>query len=497
MLTFFQKSFLEFSHILGCIPLFSNRKNWGLMILVFSLVLAGCQSDATETDPIVDVDTDGDGILDEEEIMNGTSKNNPCDPKPSSGYTGYDADNAIWLGADCDTDGITNAQELTDSTDPFVNEQKDADGDGIPDFQEIANGTDENSPCDPAQDENYTGYNASSSIWAASDCDGDGISNGDEVAAETNPYVEDVIELVYAKAEFLPSLSELQIFEGNPADLIVNNTTTEYSLSTQLYSDYSQKFRTISLPEGAQMTYNGEGLLEFPDNTVISKTFYYFNDERDPSQGRRLIETRLLIKKNGAWSMGNYLWNEEQTEAVFRTAAPTVAIDWIDASGAVRSVNYKVPFSVNCTQCHNVNDVTRPIGPKARNLNFVYNGKNQLQNFVEKGLLVDAAEMTQLQALPDWEDTSVSLEARTRAYMDVNCAHCHQPGGNHDTNIGTRPDFRFETSFADSIIFSFREDIGIRVETDPGFGPAMPQVGITQNHTEGVALIQQYIESLE
>lgn len=460
-----------------------------------ALILAGCKSDPTDNEPIVDVDTDGDGIFDEQEILNGTSKNNPCDPKPASGYTGYDADNSIWLGADCDIDGITNAQELTDGSDPFVDEQKDVDGDGVPDFQELADGTDKDNPCDPSQNEDYTGYNASNTIWGNSDCDADGVLNGDELSAETNPYLFD--EIVYAKAEFLPKLSDLQLFKGNPANLETNSTTHEYSLITPLYSDYSHKFRTISLPEGTQMTYNGEGLLEFPDNTVISKTFFYFNDERDPSLGKKLIETRLLIKKNGVWNMGNYLWNEAQTDADFGTAAPTVAIDYINSEGNARSVNYKVPFSVNCTQCHDVNDASRPIGPKARNLNFTFNGKNQLQNFVDQGLLADAPAISQIESVPDWANTSESLEARTRAYMDVNCAHCHQPGGNHDANVGERPDFRFETSFEDSNIFVFKDDIRNRVETDPGFGPSMPQIGTTQLHTEGVALIQEYIDTLE
>lgn len=245
------------------------------------------------------------------------------------------------------------------------------------------------------------------------------------------------------------------------------------------------------------MTYNGEGLLKFPDNTVISKTFYYFNDERDPSLGKKLIESRLLIKQNGVWNMGNYLWNDEQTEALFGTAAPTVAVDWIDIEGNSRAVDYKVPFSVNCSQCHNVNDVSRPIGPKARNLNFTFNGKNQLQNFVDMGLVADVPAINQIESVPDWADESVSLEARTRAYMDVNCAHCHQPGGNHDANIGVRPDFRFETPYDNSNIFVLKEEIRARVGTDPGFGPSMPQVGITQLHADGVALIQAYIDSLE
>ncbi len=494
MLYFIPNASKGLCHFLGCFEHFTIKKNIGLLILIFVMALVGCKSDSTETDPIVDVDTDGDGILDADEVLNGSNKNNPCDPKPASGYSGYTADNTIWLGADCDTDGMTNAQELAEGTDPFVDEFKDADGDGIPDFQEIVDGTDKDNACDPVQNEEYTGFNASSTLWANSDCDADGVSNGDEVAASTNPYRDDV---VFAKAEFLPTLSELQIFKGNPSELTVNSTTTEYSLITPLYSDYSHKFRTISLPEGTQMTYNGEGLLEFPDNTVISKTFYYFNDERNPSLGKQLIETRLLIKKNGLWNMGNYLWNDAQNEALFGTAAPIVAVDWIDMEGNARSVDYKVPFSVNCTQCHNVKDLSRPIGPKARNLNFMFNGKNQLQNFVDKGWLADAPAIAQIESIPDWADTSVALDARTRAYMDINCAHCHQPGGMQDASIGVRPDLRYETTYDDSHIFEFKADIRNRVATPSGFGPSMPLVGRTQLHTEGVALIQEYIDSLE
>ncbi len=494
MLHFIQNTCKGLSNFFGCFKSFPVKNTIGFLILVSALTLAGCKSDNNDPDPIVDIDTDGDGILDADEIMSGTNKNNPCDPKPVSGYTGYDKNNAIWLGADCDLDGITNAQELADGTDPFVDELKDTDGDGIPDFQEIADGTDKDNPCDPVQNEDYTGYNASSTVWENADCDGDGVTNGAEVSANTNPYIDDV---VFAVAEFLPKLSELKLFKGNPADLVVNSTTHEYSLTTQLYTDYAHKFRTISLPEGTQMMYTGEGLLEFPDNTVITKTFYYFNDERNPSLGKKLIETRLLIKKNGAWSMGNYLWNDAQDDALLDTAAPTLTVDWIDASGTNRQANYKVPFTINCTQCHNVGNVTLPIGPKARSMNFVYNGKNQLQNFMDKGLLADAPAIAQIETLPDWSDTSFTLEERTRAYMDINCAHCHQPGGLQDSNIPDRPDLRYEVAYGDSNIFEFKDDIRNRVGTNPGFGPSMPQVGITQLHTEGVALIQEYIDSLE
>jgi len=479
------------SHISFMLP--SGKKIVGTLFMASMVLFAACGSDDSETPMVVEVDTDGDGIFDSKEVLDGTSKTNPCDPKPNSGYTGYDAENAIWLGADCDTDGVTNSEELANATDPYVNETKDSDGDGIPDFQEEADGTDIDNPCDPVQDENYTGYNAENNVWKNADCDADGVSNGDEVAAGSNPFKDDT---VYAVAEFLPKLSDLKIFRGNPGNLVPNTTSYEYSLTTPLYSDYAQKFRTISLPEGTQMTYNGEGLLEFPDNTVITKTFFYYNDERDESLGTKLIETRVMIKTNGAWSMGNYLWNEAQTEANLSNDAPTVQVTWIDSLGSSNTVGYKVPFTVNCTQCHNVNNTTIPIGPKARNLNFVYNGKNQLQNFIDLGLLSGAPSVAEIEVLPDWLDNSFTLAERAKAYMDVNCAHCHQPGALHNSNEGVRPDFRYETLYANSNVEEFKADIRARVETDPAYGPSMPLIGITELHTEGVDLIQAYIDSL-
>ena len=139
------------------------------------------------TDPYNN-DTDGDGVPDNVEVVNGTDLLDPCDPIQAAGYTGYNASNAIWVAADCDGDGITNGDELANSTDPY---NTDTDGDGISDDQEVANGSDALNPCDPLQAAGYTGYDASNAIWAAADCDSDGIDNGTEDTNGTDPYDSD------------------------------------------------------------------------------------------------------------------------------------------------------------------------------------------------------------------------------------------------------------------------------------------------------------------
>lgn len=107
-----------------------------------------------------EIDTDGDGVLDSQEISDGTDPDDPCDylvasiTEPQSG---------AWLTTDCDGDGIVNGTEVTDGTDPL-------------------------DPCDPTQMEGYTGYDATNAIWSAADCDGDTISNGQEDTDGTDPY---------------------------------------------------------------------------------------------------------------------------------------------------------------------------------------------------------------------------------------------------------------------------------------------------------------------
>lgn len=76
----------------------------------------------------------------------------------------------------------------------------DTDGDGIDDSQD----SDPNDPCVPVQSACYKDYDETNTIWAAADCDGDEVTNGEEVSNGTNPYaaptsttcVEEVAKLV-------------------------------------------------------------------------------------------------------------------------------------------------------------------------------------------------------------------------------------------------------------------------------------------------------------
>ncbi|WP_394677175.1 hypothetical protein [uncultured Sphingobacterium sp.] len=55
---------------------------------------------------------------------------------------------------------------------------------------------------------------------------------------------------------------------------------------------------------------------------------------------------------------------------------------------------------------------------------------NQLAKWLSLGRVVNMPDLKNVPQLPVWTDENkFSLEQRARAYLDVNCAHCHTKGG--------------------------------------------------------------------
>lgn len=295
---------------------------------------------------------------------------------------------------------------------------------------------------------------------------------------------------------FKQNLSELNLFNGNLGDLNPSIYTFEYDLNTRLYTDYAHKQRLIALPEGETMIFDGNGLPLFPDNTVIAKTFYYNIDDRDESLGKNIIETRLLIKQNGEWVLGNYKWNEDQTDATLDTQGGIEPVTWIDIDGNPNNANYKIPSSQDCFTCHQTYQAVTPIGPKLRSMNFEVNGVNQLASLQDREMLSGLSSPNAVSVLPSWEDETLTDETRVRAYLDMNCAHCHSAGGYHNETYYNAMDLKFETSFDDSHIYDKRYSIMARIQTSIE-GYSMPFLGVSTPHTEAVDFIVSYLETLE
>jgi uncharacterized repeat protein (TIGR03806 family) len=229
-------------------------------------------------------------------------------------------------------------------------------------------------------------------------------------------------------------LSSHGLFRGDGSSQEPADGVIPYDITTPLFSDYAAKYRFVRLPAGNSAQYHDTEVFDFPVGTVIAKTFAFLHRLTDPSQGRQLIETRLLIHRPEGWVGLPYIWSEDQTEATLQITGGTRTVRWIHNDNTTRTSDYLIPNMNQCLGCHENQKVMRPIGPKARNLNkdFAYaeGTENQLAHWSRLGVLKGAPSPRQAPRLPVWNDpTTGSLDQRARAYLETNCAHCHNPAG--------------------------------------------------------------------
>src|SRR5690606_5777463 len=185
------------------------------------------------------------------------------------------------------------------------------------------------------------------------------------------------------------NLSDYNFFEGNIAQHNPVYGVVPYEPISSLFTDYAHKKRFIWMPENVSASYVSDTeVLNFPVGTILIKTFYY--DNVLPANTTRIIETRLMIKKETEWVFANYVWNTGQTEASLDLSGSFTFIEWTQ-DGETLSTNYRIPSETECHTCHKKSEIPIPIGPKPQNLNKLFNyetgSQNQLQKLVDMGYL--------------------------------------------------------------------------------------------------------------
>ncbi len=300
---------------------------------------------------------------------------------------------------------------------------------------------------------------------------------------------------------------------------IPNDGVVPYELNTPLFSDYAAKHRFVYVPPGQSVTYRVDAGFVFPVGTVLVKTFSYPHDLRDPALGERLIESRLLLHGDDGWRAVTYLWDDQHSEATLLTGGASVDVDWIEASGRERGVEFLVPSQAQCAQCHEEAErVLGPVGPKARHLNrdlaYADGSESQLSHWTRLGILSGAPSPETAPRNAVWDDPSTgTVEDRARAYLDVNCAHCHSPTGRArssglDLRRGNADPLTLgvcKAAASGGGSGAYRYDIvpGRPEESSllhrmrsVDSGVAMPPVGRQLVHDEAVALIEEWIAGL-
>ena len=245
------------------------------------------------------------------------------------------------------------------------------------------------------------------------------------------------------------------------------------------------------------------------------KTFGYLNSHEKSNLDKQLLETRLLIKKDNKWKNVSYVWNEEQNDAYLSIAGKTISTQFINENGDMQDVRYRVPNINQCKECHQSGKSIQPIGPKARNLNssldYDDGSMNQLLKWHEKGWIDKGM---QFKTMEDWANESASLEDRTRAYLDINCGHCHIDGGSADTTglyLDFTEDRKIHLGYFKKPIAAGRASNNLKYSIVPGKpeksilfyrmqsldpGIMMPESGRALEHKEAISLVEDWIKSL-
>jgi uncharacterized repeat protein (TIGR03806 family) len=283
-----------------------------------------------------------------------------------------------------------------------------------------------------------------------------------------------------------PRLSNFRFFDGDRP----NARVVAYRLTTPLFSDYADKDRYLFVPAGQRAGFDADGKVVFPVGSAIIKTFRY---------GAQKIETRVLLHRASGWVALPYVWAGD--DALLKRAGAR-----IDMTVRGQAISYAVPNVNQCKECHASDGLVMPIGPKAANIDA-----GQMTALRKAGLM---AELANVVPMPRWDDAAAPIERRARAYLDLNCAHCHNAKGaasNSGLFLGWTETDRIALGIGKRPVAAGRGSGGYDFAVDPGHpersilihrmrstepGVAMPEVGRAMRHDEGVELISAWIAGM-
>ncbi len=212
-----------------------------------------------------------------------------------------------------------------------------------------------------------------------------------------------------------------------------------------------------------------------------------------------------------------YQWNADQSDADLVDATGLdVALEILDDQSpeGKRQQAWRFAGRSECQRCHN-----KWSGPALAfgTFHFLSNkdqatrSKDQLDEFVRVGLIESPPKVGDRASLFDPSDMSAAIDDRARAYLHVNCAHCHRmhAGGSvlsfmhadlalDKTNlIGARPSqgtFGIPRAEVIAARDPFRSVLLYRM-AKLGSG-RMPHIGSFEVDVDGVDLISRWIEQM-
>ena len=250
--------------------------------------------------------------------------------------------------------------------------------------------------------------------------------------------------------DFPRRLSATGLFASTP-DHKVAPGVIPYSVNAEPWTDHASAERYVALPGNSQLErYDKsnvqagyiQGHWKFPNDAVLLKTISLELERGNPDSRRRL-ETQILHRHQDSWQAYSYVWNDEQNDAILAEDVgrdQTFGVKDPAAPGGTTQQSYHFASRSECLLCHTTRGGSI-YGFQVDQLNrdHDYQGTldNQLRALTHIGVFrqppaADAATM------PSPHDPRASLTERARAYLHVNCAHCHRRGGGGTAALDVR-----------------------------------------------------------
>ena len=251
-----------------------------------------------------------------------------------------------------------------------------------------------------------------------------------------------------AAPAFPTKLSQTGLF-ANVSTLAPTAGLRPYDLRWPFWSDGATKRRWLVLPEGGKVEFAAEGPWGFPTGTVVVKHFELPLDDAKPDKTVRL-ETRVMVHEKRGWAGYAYRWNEAQTDAELVTAPHSATFSVLRGGKSVEQEWY-FPAGSDCLRCH-TDSHGAVLGLRTRQL---AGGKDSvLARWNADGVFTSDCGDTSKYPLHPTPDGAATAEAKARAYLDVNCAVCHHPGGPAPGSM----DFRVTAKLADMQVVNTRAE---------------------------------------
>ena len=249
---------------------------------------------------------------------------------------------------------------------------------------------------------------------------------------------------------FPGTLSQTNFF-SDLVQLSPNPGAVAYDPNLRFWSDFAEKKRWFLINQSEDtFGYSNNNPWSLPAGTVFVKHFDYptqwetftrvingqnITDRRPLSSSPKVkLETRFLVTNDSGSAYGvSYRWNAQQSDALLSGDSGETFNVPITVDGQAASVDWQIPSRSACVTCHTPNAGNAlSINTLQLNRGGSLNGANG--NFIS--LLHSAGYLSNPPSDPASQprhlrpdESTYSLEARARSYLDVNCAYCHHNGG--------------------------------------------------------------------